>query len=266
MSFADLESGALQAPRRGRGPDATRALVFQITTAVSSYRRLLNSLGTPKDTPTLRDQLQKTSYKVLQLAKDAKDKLRSAAVADQSAGTSKDKRISDMKLAKDFAATMEEFRKLQNIAIQREVSYKPAVPQNAQPSYATNDGSADFGKMSEQHALLAEPNRQEVLQLDNEVVFNEAIIEERELAIQEIQQQIGEVHEAFKDLATLVHAQGVIIEEVDTNIENSAEATKEAKTEIGKASKTQKSNSSLQCMILVIFAVVLLIVIIVLAS
>jgi hypothetical protein len=31
---------------------------------------------------------QKTSYKVLQLAKDAKDKLRSAAVADQSAGTS----------------------------------------------------------------------------------------------------------------------------------------------------------------------------------
>jgi hypothetical protein len=50
-----------------------------------------------------------------------------------------------------------------------------------------------------------------VLQLDNEIVFNEAIIEERELAIQEIQQQIGEVHEAFKDLATLVHAQGVTI-------------------------------------------------------
>lgn len=57
MSFADLESGALQAPRRGRGAGATRALVFQITTAVSSYRRLLNSLGTPKDTPALRDQL-----------------------------------------------------------------------------------------------------------------------------------------------------------------------------------------------------------------
>jgi syntaxin 7 len=114
------------------------------------------------------------------------------------------------------------------------------------------------------------PCRQEVLQLDNEIVFNEAIIEERELAIQEIQQQIGEVHEAFKDLATLVHAQGVTIgmvyltvctvmffgllantrillvaEEIDTHIENSAEATKEAKTEVGKASKTQKSNSSL---------------------
>ena len=47
--------------------------------------------------------------------------------------------------------------------------------------------------------------------MDNEIVFNEALIEEREQAIEEIQQQIGEVHEVFKDLATLVHAQGVII-------------------------------------------------------
>ena len=44
----------------------------------------------------------------------------------------KQKRTSDMKLAKDFAATMEEFRKLQNIAIQREVAYKPVAQQNAQ--------------------------------------------------------------------------------------------------------------------------------------
>ena len=53
--------------------------------------------------------------------------------------------------------------------------------------------------------------RQEVLQLENEVVFNEAIIEEREQGIQEIQQQIGEVNEIFKDLAVLVHEQGVMI-------------------------------------------------------
>lgn len=53
--------------------------------------------------------------------------------------------------------------------------------------------------------------RQEVLLLDNEIVFNEAIIEEREQGIQEIQQQIGEVNEIFKDLAVLVHEQGAMI-------------------------------------------------------
>ncbi|BAF09767.1 syntaxin-22 [Oryza sativa Japonica Group] len=267
MSFADLEAGAVRAPRRARGPDATRALVFQITTAVASYRRLLNSLGTPKDTPALRDQLQKTSHNILQLAKDAKEKLRRAAEADKNADTSADKRVADMKLAKDFATTMEEYGKLQNLAIQREMAYKPVVPQTSQPNYTTGGIEArDSGKIPEQHALLAESKRQEVLQLDNEIVFNEAIIEEREQAIQDIQQQIGEVHEAFKDLATLVHIQGVTIEEIDTNIENSAAATKEAKTELAKASKTQKSNSSLLCILLVIFGVVLLIVIIVLAT
>lgn len=53
--------------------------------------------------------------------------------------------------------------------------------------------------------------RQEVLLLDNEISFNEAIIEEREQGIQEIQQQIGEVNEIFKDLAVLVHEQGTMI-------------------------------------------------------
>nr|CAB3447631.1 unnamed protein product [Digitaria exilis] len=249
MSFADLEAGSLRAPlgsrkARGGGNDA-RGLVFQITTAVATYRRLLNSLGTPKDTPTLRDQLQKTSQNILQLAKDAKDQLQKAAEADKSIDTSADKRVADMKLAKDFAATMEEFRKLQNIAIQRETAYKPVVPQNAQSNYTADDRSAESGNMPEQRALFAESKRQEVLQLDNEIVFNEAIIEEREQAIQEIQQQI---------------------EEIDMNIENSADATKEAKKEVTKADKTQKSNSSLLCLLMVIFGVVLLVVIIVLAA
>lgn len=47
--------------------------------------------------------------------------------------------------------------------------------------------------------------------LDNEIVFNEAIIEERDQGIKEVQQQIGEVNEIFKDLAVLVHDQGAII-------------------------------------------------------
>lgn len=47
--------------------------------------------------------------------------------------------------------------------------------------------------------------------LDNEIAFNEAIIDERDQGIQDIQQQIGEVNEIFKDLAVLVHEQGTII-------------------------------------------------------
>lgn len=53
--------------------------------------------------------------------------------------------------------------------------------------------------------------RQEILLLDNEIAFNEAIIEEREQGLREIEVQIGEANEIFKDLAVLVHEQGVVI-------------------------------------------------------
>jgi syntaxin 7 len=134
--------------------------------------------------------------------------------------------------------------------------------------------------------------------LDNEIVYNEAVIEEREQGIQEIQQQIGEVNEIFKDLAVLVHDQGAVIgiaflpictsssllilqklqdsqkkkkrkeltttttkplipkkrtkickieiaDDIDTHIENSVAATAQARAQLVKAAKTQKSSSSL---------------------
>lgn len=56
--------------------------------------------------------------------------------------------------------------------------------------------------------------RQEILLLDNEIAFNDAMIEEREQGIREIQDQIGEANEIFKDLAVLVHEQGVVIGEI----------------------------------------------------
>jgi hypothetical protein len=71
MSFQDLEAGNVRgaplggARRNGRGPaaggagasQAVASGVFQINTAVATFQRLVNTLGTPKDTPDLRDRM-----------------------------------------------------------------------------------------------------------------------------------------------------------------------------------------------------------------
>jgi len=74
MSFQDLEAGHVRgAPlgggrRNGRGAagagvagagasQAVASGVFQINTAVATFQRLVNTLGTPKDTPDLRDRM-----------------------------------------------------------------------------------------------------------------------------------------------------------------------------------------------------------------
>jgi len=50
-----------------------------------------------------------------------------------------------------------------------------------------------------------------MLRVESEVAYTEAVIEEREQGIQEIQHQIAEVNEIFRDLAVLVKEQGVMI-------------------------------------------------------
>ncbi|CAL9043728.1 unnamed protein product [Musa banksii] len=279
MSFQDLESGRPLLGKQGRdsmqnggggGKDPTQAVVagvFQINTAVSTFQRLVNTLGTPKDTPELRERLHKTRLDIRQLVKDTAAELKQASETDHHAEVSTSKKIADAKLAKDFQAILKEFQKAQRIAAERETGYIPFVPQAVLPSsYASSgvDGSSD--KTFEACSMLAESRRQEGLLLDTEIVFNEAIIEEREQAIQEIQQQISEVNEIFKDLAVLVHDQGAMIDDIDSHIDNSLAAAVQAKTQLTKASKAQKSNSSLTCLLLVIFGIVLLIVIIILAA
>ncbi|OIV94444.1 hypothetical protein TanjilG_25506 [Lupinus angustifolius] len=269
MSFQDIESGRPFASRRSLingKQDPTQAVasgIFQINTAVSTFQRLVNTLGTPKDTPELREKLHKTRLHIGQLVKDTSAKLKEASEIDHHSNVNVNKKIADAKLAKDFQAVLKEFQKAQRLSAERETAYTPFVPQTA---LSLSDVDISSDKPPEQRALLMEIKRQEVLFLDNEIAFNEAIIEEREQGIQEIHQQIGEVNEIFKDLAVLVHEQGTMIDDIGSNIENSHAATAQAKSQLAKASKTQKSNSSLTCLLLVIFGIVLLIVIIVLAA
>ena len=58
MSFQDLESGRRNLINGKQDPtQAVASGVFQINTAVSTFQRLVNTLGTPKDTPELREKL-----------------------------------------------------------------------------------------------------------------------------------------------------------------------------------------------------------------
>ncbi|KAF7138399.1 hypothetical protein RHSIM_Rhsim07G0130900 [Rhododendron simsii] len=249
MSFQDLEAGRPMSSRRDPTQDASQAVasgIFQINTAVSTFQRLVNTLGTPKDTPELREKLHKTRLHIGQVVKDTSAKLKQASETDHRTEVSASKKITDAKLAKDFQAVLKEFQKAQRLAAERETAYAPLVHQAVLPSsYTASEIAVSSDKSPEQRALLVESRRQEVLLLDNEVAFNEAIIDEREQGIHEIQQQIGEVNEIFKDLAVLVHEQGTVIDDIGANIEGSHAATAQGKSQLNQAAKTQKSNSSL---------------------
>ncbi|ESR56475.1 hypothetical protein CICLE_v10021522mg [Citrus x clementina] len=211
MSFQDLEAGVRVPPQnpfnaakrkqqqqsQSQSQDASQAVaaaIFQINTAVSSFYRLVNSLGTPKDTLDLRDKLHKTRLHIGQLVKDTSSKLKQASEADHHTEVSPIRKIADAKLAKDFQSVLKEFQKAQRLAAERETTYAPFVPKESlSSSYSPQEPEISSSRTSQQQLLLQESKRQEVVLLDNEITFNEAIIEEREQGIKEIQEQISEM-------------------------------------------------------------------------
>ncbi|KAJ0964409.1 hypothetical protein J5N97_029531 [Dioscorea zingiberensis] len=143
MSFQDLESGGraigggrLGINGRADPAQAVAAGVFQINTAVSTFQRLVNTLGTPKDTPELREKLHKTRLHIGQLVKDTSAKLKQTSETDHLSGVKlqASKKIADAKLAKDFQAVLKEFQKAQRLAAERETAYSPFVPQSVPSS------------------------------------------------------------------------------------------------------------------------------------
>ncbi|URE21159.1 hypothetical protein MUK42_12443 [Musa troglodytarum] len=91
--------------------------------------------------------------------------------------------------------------------------------------------------------LLWEQTRQEFLSFENEIAFNEAIIEEREKHIKEIHYDVQQIHEIYQDLAVLLHDQPISIDNIDKHIEESAASTGRAKEQLYKASKCSRSRS-----------------------
>eukprot|EP00898_Chlorokybus_atmophyticus_P000532 jgi/Chlat1/147/Chrsp1S03232 len=264
MSFQDVgrgggaAAGAAAAPAAVPASEAGSAIarsVFMLTTQVRGFARGVVSLGGPKDTPEYRHTLRHTSDHLSKAAKDLSQALH-ALPPDALPPPSRDK------LLRDFQAALAELQRAQKQCVERELAYAPRAPPPP-PAQAVRT-SLDEAAPAERQALLQEQKQrqQEVMQLGSAIEYNTALIEERDAGIQDIQQQIGEVHEIFQDLAVLVNEQGHQIDDIESNIVTVHEHTRQANQELAKASKSQRKSRGMACCIL--SAVVILVVILIL--
>ena len=282
MSFADAYGGGGSSGAAGAGGGSgtpgmnelareskkVAGLIFQMTTNVSSFKRLVDTLGTSKDTRELRGKLNKQRENIGAMAKDASLAVKRLAQTVTRGGDGDDDARAQhvaqhQKLVKDFHAVLKEFQRAQRTCAERESTFLPqASPRTA--SYGANESSDEregAHGASEQQALLMDSRRQELMHNEGEMEFNNALIEEREQGILEIQQQIGEVNEIFQDLAVLVNEQGQMIDDIEANIVSTAVRTKDAQRELTKADKSQKAARNKMICLAVVIAVVLIILI-----
>jgi syntaxin 7 len=267
MSFEDLEMVGrrnsksisltqLQQKQQGSSSsDGVVAGVFRINTGVSSFKRLVNMLGTSEDTSSLREKLHETKHSINKLIEEMVARLKEENETDHLSSASTGQKLKDAKLAKDFQTVLVEFQGAQKLAQSREKSFTTSVVQSFPLPPPT---IANRLESKEEEAALLQQTHQVLLQVENEALYNEAVTEEREQGIQEIQHQIGEVSEIFKDLAQIVANQGYMIDDIESHIESSQSATIQANLHLTKAAKNSKSSEYWKCVILVIIATVFL--------
>ena len=184
MSFADAYGGggSSAAADTGGGSGASgmnevareskkvAGLIFQMTTNVSSFKRLVDTLGTSKDTRELRGKLNKQRENIGAMAKDASLAVKRLAQTVTRGGDGDDDARAQhvarhQKLVKDFHAVLKEFQRAQRTCAERESTFLPqASPRTA--SYGANESSDEregAHGASEQQALLMDSRRQELM-------------------------------------------------------------------------------------------------------
>lgn len=268
MSFADIETGKAPVPRnsalssssspQSQEESAFLALqsslsiqVFKINSNVQGILKLVDQLGTSKDSATLRKSLHDLTETTRAASKRSGEELKKLASLQSSLPQHK---ISFDKIAHDLRMSLAAFQRAQQVSVEKQRTVvegvKLAVDDN------TSLGEQERTPQLQQAQLLQQ-------QLSpHELAYQESLIQERQAEIQEIETGMHELHQIFTELGTLVVNQGEMLNNIESNIDRVADDTQGAATELTTASEYQrKAGRRAACLgliLIIVVAVVLL--------
>lgn len=142
---------------------------------------------------------------------------------------------------------------LQRRALEKQRASKTAL--EAEQQAQSGIGGASGGQQAQ---LLQEQTH---LAPQAEVDFQESLIVERESEIRRIEENVNELNVLFRDVATMVHDQGTVLDSIADNVEDVRTDTRGADVELRQASRYQKNARAKGCCLLMILGVVLLVVV-----
>lgn len=234
--------------------------IQKITQNVGSMKKMVQQLGTSQDSETLRAQLHQIQQYTNQLAKDTNRQLKS--LAGLQGGDPRDRMVRE-KLTNHFTEALHNFQLVQRAEADKE---KDSVKRARAASGLAFEvqGTRGAGNLIELASpQQPQPTQQQQAQtyahLDDQV--NLEMLREREQSIRKLEADIVDVNTIFKDLATMVHEQGDMIDSIEANVESAAVHVEEGVQQVAKAHQHQvKARKKMFCLF-IIAAVVLAIVI-----
>jgi len=220
-------------------------------------------LGTKADNEALRQKLAAARADVTKLAKETSHLLQVLGRAAQTQGGQL--RVQQQKLTKDFQGVLTDFKATQRSTAEKERMYVSKARSSKSGGGGGRGGSSGGGGGDEGlgASLVQQEHQQQQLQFENDVSAGELVIEQREEEIKAIETSILEVNEIFQDLAVIVHGQGQLIDNIETNVHNTLGQTEKTVEELTKASSSQQRSRRLMCCLLLTVATLVTVIVLV---
>jgi len=264
MSFQDIEAQS-SAPPPSREDAAFQSLqsslslqVFKMNANVQGILRLVDQLGTQRDSASLRKSLHDLTESTRAMAKRGSEDLKKLSAVQASLPYQK---TALQKTSHDLQMSLVAFQRAQQVSAERQRTVVQGVK-------LAVDDSQQTSQQQPQSTPTPTPQEQrqaQVLQAQlspHELAYQESLIQEREAEIREIETGIHELQEIFRDLGTLVNQQGGMLDNIELNISSVEADTGAASQQLTTAAvyqrKAGKRAACLMIVLVVVVAIVLL--------
>ncbi|KAH8088029.1 putative t-SNARE [Filobasidium floriforme] len=274
MSFNDLERGMGpgSSGRSAGGPsqseeeqaftklkDSVSIQIFKIQSNVQGITRLVDKLGTPQDSDSVRTSLTNLTEATRAMAKrTTEDVKKLASWPSESSSGGPSRKPLQSKISKDFTTALTAFQRIQKVSAERQKTMVRKeqkklgdMVEDAQVGYEDDYGGAD----SERDGLVLQQVQQQQQQHipPEQLAFQESLIAERESDIREIEGGIHELNEIFRDLGKIVEEQGGMIDNIESNIVSVNNDVTSAGEELRTAHDYQrKAGRRMLCLMLIL--------------
>jgi len=204
-----------------------------------------NKLGTKKDTQKLRKKLNKEIENGTQAIKAVTKSIASLPRDDHRRSRFKH----------DLEHVTEQMKDLIQDSAQKKRTFLARSKEEQkrmkkQRTFINNPNS--LSPEERQHFLEQQQKQQEVLQLDNEIAYNEGLIKEREAEVMDIEANVHDINTIFKELHHMMNDQGDDLNLIEDKVIKTALNIEKGNTNLGKANKHDKKGRFLICLILLV--------------
>ncbi|CAI9560265.1 unnamed protein product [Staurois parvus] len=225
--------------------------IQKITQSTSEIQRIVNQLGTALDSAELRHQLQQKIQFVNKLAKDTDVCLKNftslPADSDQ-----RQRKLQKDRLLNEFSSALTNFQKTQRQAAEKEKEFVARVRAGSRVSA----GGADDGLRDGALVNWNTESQSQIMQEDDITEDDLRLIEERESAILQLEEDIRGINEIFKDLGMMVHEQGEMIDSIEANVESADVHVQQANQQLSRAAEYQRKSRKKICILIIVLLIV----------